>query len=122
MELPLFVKPNRSGSSFGVSRIESIEEFYEAFSAAQQEGNEVIVEEGINGIEVGCGVLQSYFDFEILDIAGTKDSSDCDYEIVPTDSSFFDYEAKYNGKVKKLHLPELIPNSRKNRRYIYSCI
>ena len=56
---PLFIKPNRSGSSFGVSRIESIEEFSKAFSAAQQEGNEVIVEEGINGIEVGCGVLQS---------------------------------------------------------------
>ena len=61
---PFFIKPNRSGSSFGVSRIESLEEFSKAFGAGKEEGNEVIVEEGINGIEVGCGVLQSCFDFE----------------------------------------------------------
>ena len=100
---PLFVKPNRSGSSFGVTRIESIEEFSEAFSAAQQEGNEVIVEEGINGIEVGCGVLQSCFDFEdSRTLPVPKTQAIAITEIVPTDSSFFDYEAKYNGKSQEI--------------------
>ncbi|MEC8458468.1 MAG: D-alanine--D-alanine ligase [Bacteroidota bacterium] len=100
---PLFIKPNRSGSSFGVSRIESIEQFSEAFRVAQQEGNEVIVEEGINGIEVGCGVLQSSFDFEdSKTLSSPKTQAIAITEIVPTDSSFFDYEAKYNGKSQEI--------------------
>ena len=54
-QYPLFVKPNRSGSSFGVSRIETPEEFSTAFKEAQKECTEVVVEEGISGVEVGCG-------------------------------------------------------------------
>jgi D-alanine-D-alanine ligase len=100
---PLFIKPNRSGSSFGVSRIESMEGFSEAFTAAQQEGNEVIVEEGIDGIEVGCGVLQSCYDFENSKaLTSPKTQAIAITEIVPTDSTFFDFEAKYKGKSQEI--------------------
>ena len=100
---PLFIKPNRSGSSFGVSRIETIDEFTEAFHIAQKEGTEVIVEEGISGIEVGCGVLQSNFDFEHSSVLPSlKTQAIAITEIVPTNSTFFDYEAKYNGKSQEI--------------------
>ena len=100
---PLFVKPNRSGSSFGVSRITSIEEFTEAFEEAQRECQEVIVEEGITGIEVGCGVLRSAYDFGAgVELDTQKTQAIAITEIVPTESAFFDYEAKYDGKSQEI--------------------
>ncbi len=100
---PLFVKPNRSGSSFGVSRITSIEEFTQAFEEAQRECQEVIVEEGITGIEVGCGVLRSAYDFGAgVQLDTQKTQAIAITEIVPTESAFFDYEAKYDGKSQEI--------------------
>ena len=106
---PLFVKPNRSGSSFGVSRIETPEEFSAAFKEAQKEDKEVIVEEGITGVEVGCGVLRANYDFasnKELDESATQGIAIT--EIVPTESTFFDYEAKYSGKSQEI-TPARIP-------------
>lgn len=108
-QYPLFVKPNRSGSSFGVSRIETPEEFSAAFKEAQKEDKEVIVEEGITGVEVGCGVLRANYDFasnKELDESATQ--SIAITEIVPTESTFFDYEAKYSGKSQEI-TPARIP-------------
>jgi len=100
---PLFVKPNRSGSSFGVSRITSITEFSKAFEEAQRECQEVIVEEGITGIEVGCGVLRSTYDFGVgAQLDTQKTQAIAITEIVPTESAFFDYEAKYDGKSQEI--------------------
>ncbi|HCP41327.1 MAG TPA: hypothetical protein DIT65_05990 [Cryomorphaceae bacterium] len=102
-QYPLFVKPNRSGSSFGVSRIETPAEFSAAFKKAQKEYKEVIVEEGVTGVEVGCGVLRTNYDFTSntpLNEAATQ--SIAITEIVPTESSFFDYEAKYDGKSQEI--------------------
>lgn len=100
---PLFVKPNRSGSSFGVSRITSITEFSKAFEEAQRECQEVIVEEGITGIEVGCGVLRSTYDFGAgAQLDTQKTQAIAITEIVPTESAFFDYEAKYDGKSQEI--------------------
>ena len=108
-QYPLFVKPNRSGSSFGVSRIETPEEFSAAFKEAQKECTEVVVEEGISGVEVGCGVLRANYDFASnreLDESATQ--SIAITEIVPTESTFFDYEAKYDGKSQEI-TPARIP-------------
>ena len=108
-QYPLFVKPNRSGSSFGVSRIETPEEFSAAFKEAQKEDKEVIVEEGITGVEVGCGVLRANYDFasnKELDESATQ--SIAITEIVPTESTFFDYEAKYDWKSQEI-TPARIP-------------
>lgn len=108
-KFPLFVKPNRSGSSFGVSRITDQSEFAQAFAEAQKECVEVIVEEGVRGTEVGCGVLRSAYDFgEGVKLDTQKTQAIAITEIVPTESTFFDYQAKYDGKSQEI-TPARIP-------------
>ena len=84
--LPMFVKPNASGSSFGVSRVTSAEQIAEAVEAAFAESDEVLVEECITGREMGCGILITADKEYILPIT----------EIV-SKKAFFDYEAKYTA-------------------------
>ena len=82
--LPLFVKPNASGSSFGVTRVTSVDQIEAAVAAAAEESDEVLIEESIVGREFGCGVVVTE-DREILlpitEIVSKRD--------------FFDYQAKY---------------------------
>lgn len=82
--LPLFVKPNASGSSCGISKVKSREELIPAVEAAFGEGNQVIIEEFIAGTEVSCGVMVvkgNPYLFPATEIVSHKE--------------FFDYEAKY---------------------------
>ncbi|MBQ5717676.1 MAG: ATP-grasp domain-containing protein, partial [Alistipes sp.] len=84
--LPLFVKPNASGSSFGVSKVTAKEELTKAIELAFTESDEVLIEECITGREMGCGVMicggKEYL-FPITEIIAKRD--------------FFDYEAKYTA-------------------------
>jgi D-alanine--(R)-lactate ligase len=57
LEYPVFVKPARSGSSFGVSRVESPADLGAAVATARQYDDKVVVEEAVVGTEVGCAVL-----------------------------------------------------------------
>ena len=82
--LPLFVKPNASGSSFGVTRVTSAEQIEEAIRLAFTESEDVLIEECITGREFGCGVLITKEKELVLPIT----------EIV-SKNAFFDYEAKY---------------------------
>ena len=82
--LPLFVKPNASGSSFGVTRVTEAEQIEEAVRLAFTESDEVLIEECITGREFGCGVLITKDEELVLPIT----------EIV-SKNAFFDYEAKY---------------------------
>lgn len=84
--LPLFVKPNASGSSFGVTRVTKAEELDEAVRLAFTESEEVLIEECITGREMGCGVM----------IAGGKEYIFPITEIIAK-NAFFDYEAKYTA-------------------------
>lgn len=84
--LPLFVKPNASGSSFGVTRVTRIEELGAAVELAFTESDEVLIEECITGREMGCGVM----------IAGGKEYIFPITEIIAK-NAFFDYEAKYTA-------------------------
>ena len=84
--LPIFVKPNASGSSFGVTKVSRKEDLTQAVEAALTEGDEVLIEECITGREVGCGVM----------IAQGKEYIFPETEIVPK-NDFFDYEAKYTA-------------------------
>ncbi|MFD9891983.1 D-alanine--(R)-lactate ligase [Amycolatopsis sp. NPDC059027] len=54
---PVFVKPARSGSSFGVSKVNCEEEFPKALETARQFDSKVLIEEAVVGSEVGCAVL-----------------------------------------------------------------
>lgn len=82
--LPLFVKPNASGSSFGVTKVKSVEEIAPAIELALTESDEVLIEECIVGREMGCGVLITKSEELLLPIT----------EIV-SKKEFFDYQAKY---------------------------
>ncbi len=99
---PLFVKPNCAGSSYGVSRVEEPEQLEAAFQYAFTEGAQILVEEGITGKEVGCGVLHTAFNFDSKGLESPKSRAIAITEIVPTEGAFFDYEAKYKGKSKEI--------------------
>ncbi len=57
--LPCFVKPNDSGSSFGVTKVKKMEELPGAIETAFRESNEVMVEAFMKGREVACGVVKT---------------------------------------------------------------
>lgn len=84
--LPLFVKPNASGSSCGVTRVTAVEQILPAIELARTESPDVLIEEFIAGREMGCGVM----------IAGGREYLFPVTEIVPK-NEFFDYEAKYTA-------------------------
>lgn len=84
--LPLFVKPNRSGSSFGVTKVKNVDEVLSALQAAFAEDHQAIVEQAITGTEVGCGVVIKNGKVEAIAVT----------EIV-SKNDFFDYQAKYLG-------------------------
>ena len=84
--MPLFVKPNANGSSFGVTKVHAPEELPAAIEAAFAQGDEILIEECITGREMGCGMLVAggrEYVFPITEIVSKKD--------------FFDYEAKYTA-------------------------
>jgi D-alanine--(R)-lactate ligase len=54
---PVFVKPARSGSSFGVSRVDRVEEVPAAMATARRYDSKVLIEAAVDGLEVGCAVL-----------------------------------------------------------------
>jgi D-alanine-D-alanine ligase len=83
--LPVFVKPNDSGSSFGVSKVSSLDEMQAAVTAAFEEGNSVLIEQFISGTEVTCGCYKQKGEKVLLPVT----------EIV-SKNEFFDFDAKYN--------------------------
>ncbi len=84
--MPLFVKPNASGSSFGVTKVHTPEELPAAIDAAFAQGDEVLIEESISGREIACGVM----------IAAGKEYLFPETEVI-SKNDFFDYEAKYTA-------------------------
>ena len=89
--LPCFVKPNKSGSSFGISKVKSMEELLPAIENAYKEDNEIIIESFLDGTEVSVGVINFKGEIKVLPIT----------EII-SENDFFDYEAKYLGKSKEI--------------------
>lgn len=85
--LPFMVKPNQSGSSLGVSKVNSIEELDKALEFAFAEDSDILIESYLKGTEVSVGVLNLNGKITVLGLT----------EIVPH-NEFFDYEAKYMGK------------------------
>ena len=89
--LPCFVKPNKSGSSFGISKVKTVAEFLPAIENAYKEDDEIIIESFLDGTEVSVGVINYKGTVTVLPIT----------EIV-SENDFFDYEAKYLGKSKEI--------------------
>ena len=113
--LPCFVKPNRSGSSLGISKVHKEDEFEAAMQKAFLEDKEVLIESFLDGTEVSVGVLNYKGETMVLGIT----------EIV-SHTEFFDYDAKYNGLSDEITPARLTPEVEARVREIaakaYKCI
>ena len=97
--LPCFVKPNAGGSSFGVTKAKTVDELYPAIARAMNESDEVMVERLMSGTEITCGAYKARSG-QIVVFPITE---------VVTSEEFFDYDAKYNGKVNEITPARLTP-------------
>lgn len=96
LRFPLFVKPLRAGSSLGVSRVERMEALQEAVQNALQYDSEVVVEQAVDGFEVGCAVMGN----DVLTV-GLVDE-------IELSGGFFDFTEKYTLKTSRVHCPARI--------------
>ncbi|AXT63169.1 D-alanine--D-alanine ligase [Aquimarina sp. AD10] len=89
--LPCFVKANKAGSSYGVSKVNTENDLIPAIDVAYKEDDEIIIESFLSGTEVSVGVITYKGKDTVLPIT----------EIV-SENEFFDYEAKYLGKSEEI--------------------
>jgi len=101
--LPCFVKANRSGSSFGISKVYEKDKLKSAIEIAYKEDDEIIIEGFLEGTEVSVGVITYKGETKVLPIT----------EIV-TENDFFDYEAKYEGKSQEITPARISKSQEKN--------
>lgn len=101
---PLFVKPARAGSSVGVSRVADDAGLVEAIEAAREHDPKVIIEEGIVGREIECGVLEG---------RGSelpRTSLPGEIAVTAGSDTFYDFNAKYvDGGAAELSCPADLP-------------
>ncbi|MDR1344161.1 MAG: D-alanine--D-alanine ligase [Tannerellaceae bacterium] len=95
--LPIFVKPNDGGSSFGVTKVKTQDGLQPAIEKAFAEDEEVIIERCITGVEVTCGCYKTRKGMTVFPLT----------EVV-TKNDFFDFDAKYNGQSDEI-TPARIP-------------
>lgn len=100
---PLFVKPVRAGSSFGITRVAEKGKLDAAIGLAFGHDTEVIVEEEVKGFEVGCAVLGNE-----APIVGRVDE-------IELSEGFFDYTEKYTLKSSKIYMPARIDHETEKR-------
>jgi D-alanine-D-alanine ligase len=97
--LPVFVKPNAGGSSFGVTKVKEKEQLLAALEMATKESADILIEEFIDGPEFTCGLVK-LSDQEILFPVT---------EVIPQ-NEFFDFEAKYTvGKTDEITPARISP-------------
>ncbi len=97
--LPCFIKSNVGGSSFGCTKVKTEADIQPAIEKAFAEGNEVIIEAFMQGIEITCGVYKTREKAVVFPIT----------EVV-SKNEFFDYDAKYKGESDEI-TPARIPDA-----------
>ena len=100
--LPCFVKPNKGGSSFGISKVKKNSELANAIDKAFCEDEEILIEEFLDGVEISVGIIQ--FDNKITVLPITE---------IVSENEFFDFDAKYLGKSEEI-TPARISDIQKN--------
>ncbi len=93
---PVFVKPVRAGSSYGITRVVTEEQLSFAIALAFSYDDQVIVEEEITGFEVGCAVL------------GGRELLVGEVDEIELSGGFFDFTEKYTLKTSAIHVPARI--------------
>jgi D-alanine-D-alanine ligase len=97
--LPVFVKPNAGGSSFGVTKVKEKAQLQEALELAMTESDDILVEEFIDGKEFTCGLVKIGGEKIVFPVT----------EVIPQ-NEFFDYEAKYvAGKTDEITPARISP-------------
>lgn len=96
IKFPMFVKPSNSGSSVGVKKATNIEELKLAIENAGHYDNKILIEQGIDGKEVECAVLD--VGEPIASTVGEIQSAE----------EFYSYDAKYNNSESKTIIPAKI--------------
>lgn len=96
--LPCFIKPNASGSSFGVTKVKTAEQIQPALEAAFAESDDVMIEAFMDGIELANGCYKTKDKSVVFPIT----------EVV-SNNEFFDYNAKYKGEVTEITPARLSP-------------
>ena len=97
---PLFVKPARAGSSFGITLVESKDDLPHAIGLASKFDRKVIIEEAVEGFEVGCAII------------GNGDSDDLiigEVDEIELTRDFFCHHEKYTLETSAIHVPARIP-------------
>lgn len=99
--LPLFIKPANAGSSFGISKVDNLEDFIKGMEDAfYHDGKgKVIIETTIEGFEIGCAVM------------GNDDLTVGSVDEIETSNAFFDYEGKYEMVNSHIYCPARIDQS-----------
>jgi D-alanine-D-alanine ligase len=100
--LPVFVKPSRAGSSYGISRVSDWADLDAAVAAARQIDPKVLVEAAVIGREIECGVLEG-------EAGGAPESSMLAEVRVMPDRDFYDFEAKYLDDACEYDIPAGLP-------------
>ena len=98
--LPIFVKPCDSGSSYGIAKVKEVGQLSAAIEDAFAEGESVILESFLDGVEVTCGAYRTSEGIQTLPLT----------EIV-SENDFFDYEAKYQGLSEEITPARIYENS-----------
>jgi len=96
LKFPLFVKPVKAGSSFGITKVEDHAQLQGAVRFAFTYDDAIIIEENIEGFETGCSVV------------GNHDLRTGRIDEIELSGGFFDYEEKYTLKTSKIHMPARI--------------
>ncbi len=103
LSFPLFVKPVHAGSSYGITKAYTEEDLDSAMKKAFTYDEEIIIEESVDGFEVGCAILGN----EILTIGRVDE--------IELSNGFFDYEEKYTLKTSKIFMPARIDSETEKR-------
>lgn len=115
--LPIFIKPANAGSSFGISKIQTLEEFIKGLEDAflHDGKGKVILEKTIEGFEIGCAIM------------GNQTLSVGSVDEVETSAAFFDYQGKYEMLNSCIHCPariskELIKEAQEIAQKVYRAL
>ncbi len=103
LNYPIFVKPLTSGSSYGITKVEEEVQLQEAVTYAYEFDSTIIIEEGIDGFEVGCAIL------------GNENPIIGEVDEIELQEGFFDFQEKYNLITSKIILPARIPLKERTR-------
>ena len=110
LDLPLFVKPNKEGSSYGVSKVDNISKLYEAMKKAFTYDDTVLVEKYISDKkEIECGVIQK--DKKIIVTTPGE---------IYSENEVYDYYSKYSSEKSYTKVPAIIKEETKEKIKKYS--